>query len=92
MEEMIVYDKNTALKNDDINDEPPSLREIHTYFKENDLYAANFVTFWSYYDSNGWLDRDGKPIKDWKSLAQSWNRYKQKHPDFPESECIPPDG
>ena len=52
---------------------PPTVEEVQTYCRErkNSVDAAVFVDF---YQTNGWLQGKGKPIKDWKAAVRTWER------------------
>lgn len=56
---------------------PPTVLEVADYCLErnNGIDAESFV---DYYAANGWVQGQGKPIKDWKACVRTWER--RKHP------------
>ena len=59
----------------------PSCSEIYLYCQDAGLEAVSPVNFWSYYYQNGWRDKNGDPVKDWKSLLHHWDAYAQQKGD-----------
>ena len=51
----------------------PTLEEIQAYCDErnNGIDAERFL---DYYTANGWVQGNGKPIKDWKATVRTWER------------------
>ncbi len=59
--------------------------ELTTFFVNNGSTIDEAASFYSYYNSQGWLKSNNMPISDWRSLAYSWvqrsihdPRYKTK--------------
>lgn len=65
---------------------PPTLEEVTEYVKERgNLIDAK--KFFDYYDTAGWKDSKGQPVKNWKQKAITWEGRttqtpKSKLPDF----------
>ena len=57
--------------------EPPSVLEVAEYCVErnNGIDAETFVDF---YTANGWMQGQGKPIKDWKACVRTWERREKE--------------
>ena len=51
----------------------PTCGEVCLYCQEAGLTNIMGTQFWAHYYSQKWKDKDGRPIKDWKALARSWN-------------------
>ena len=51
----------------------PSLQEIEQCIKEKG-YNIDAGAFYDYYEANGWVQGQGKPIKNWKASLSTWNR------------------
>jgi hypothetical protein len=51
----------------------PSLQEIEQCIKEKG-YNIEAGAFYDYYEANGWVQGQGKPIKNWKAALSTWNR------------------
>lgn len=59
---------------------PPTVEEVRAYCQErnNGIDPQRFVDF---YTANGWTQGRGKPIKDWRAAARTWEaRDKQTAP------------
>lgn len=52
---------------------PPTYEEVDAYCREreNGIDANEFVDF---YTTNGWKQKGGNPIKDWKACVRTWER------------------
>ncbi|MHB1688241.1 MAG: hypothetical protein ACYCVH_12820 [Ignavibacteriaceae bacterium] len=58
--------------------EHPSLSQVKAYFLSNALPEVDAENFWGHYDSLGWENARGQPIKTWTSLVTKWmNNSKQ---------------
>lgn len=53
----------------------PTMEEIVDYFEEKGL-TISAERFFNYNEKRNWKV-DGEPIKDWKALAESWQRTQQ---------------
>ena len=53
----------------------PTLEEIKDYCLERDN-KVSAEQFFDYYETNGWVQGKGKPIKDWKACIRTWERNK----------------
>ena len=51
----------------------PTIYDVRAYAKENSLIIDPDY-FFKYYETAGWVDGKGKPIKNWKLKALNWNR------------------
>ncbi len=58
---------------------PPSVNEVEAYCRErnNGIDAEAFIDF---YTANGWMQGQGKPIKDWKACVRTWEKREKKSP------------
>ena len=54
---------------------PPSVEEVRAYCIErgNGIDADLFI---DHYTANGWVQGQGKPIKDWKACVRTWEKRK----------------
>ena len=80
-------EENKRIKRYKKQDKPfshPSLEDVREYVQEKglDIDPQRFV---DYYEAGDWHDRYGKPVKNWKQRAQSWNRSNGRQ------EAPPPD-
>lgn len=58
--------------------EKPSLDTVLQFCREENLHYIKPREFWSYYNRVGWLDKEKKPILDWKCVAKSWNERNKR--------------
>lgn len=56
---------------------PPSLDEVKQYVMEKKL-AIDARRFFDFYTAGEWHDSGGKPVKNWKQKALTWDRREQK--------------
>jgi len=57
---------------------PESLDDVIAYCKEKG-YHFDVESFWYFYETNGWVQGKGKPIKDWRACCVTWERrWKEK--------------
>jgi len=73
----------TINKNDknDKNDRDPTLKQVKDYFIDKGYMPGVGEQAFYYYDSNGWKDRNGKPVKNWKNkMAAVWFKPENKEP------------
>jgi hypothetical protein len=52
--------------------EKPSIKEIKTYFQENNFPEQEAQKFFNYFKSVGWLVGGKTPMVDWQAAAQNW--------------------
>lgn len=52
---------------------PPTVEEVRTYCAEKG-FTFDPQLFVDYYIANGWVQGKGRPLKDWKAAARTWNR------------------
>lgn len=50
----------------------PELLAVEMYAKENGFDSSFAKLFFDYYDKCGWIDAEGKKVKNWKNKMQSW--------------------
>lgn len=56
-----------------------TVNEIKDYFKDNGYIEQAAIKFFEYYNSAGWKDSNGKPVKSWKQKAQGvWFKEENK--------------
>ena len=55
----------------------PTLQEIEQCIKEKG-YNIDAGSFYDYYEANGWVQGQGKPIKNWKAALSTWNRRSEQ--------------
>lgn len=58
----------------------PSYIELSRYCRAEGLKNVNPADFLCHYVSKRWTDQQGRPIKDWKALARSWNERNKASP------------
>lgn len=56
---------------------PPSLDEVEQYIEEKGL-VIDAKYFFDFYAAGEWHDSSGKPVKNWKQKALTWDRREQK--------------
>lgn len=91
-----IADKNN-IKNKNIEQEgtprpfvPPTKEEIIAYCEKSG-YRINVDKFLSYYETRGWVKKNGQPVKDWKGTVRTW--WKEDHPQgkpMPKPEPVGP--
>lgn len=50
---------------------PPTKEEIIAYCEKSG-YRINVDKFLSYYETRGWVKKNGKTVKDWKATVRTW--------------------
>lgn len=55
----------------------PSFEEIKEYVSQLG-YQMDPAAFYDYYESIGWVKRNGQPIKDWKASVRTWERREKQ--------------
>lgn len=74
-----------------VADNPPTLDDVKAYMQESGELGRifRFITAEEYYDEgckNGWRQRGGQPLYDWKAQLRSYEAYRRNHGDVPVSE------
>ena len=74
-----------------VADCPPTLDDVKAYMQESGELGRifRFITAEEYYDEgckNGWRQRNGQPLYDWKAQLRSYEAYRRNHGDQPVSE------
>ena len=60
-------------KNDSHTTPPtPTLDELRSYCLENGMEDFNYEKFYNHYESNGWINKNGSEIKNWKAKVRYW--------------------
>lgn len=57
----------------------PTLSELRSYCYENDMEDFDYENFYNYYESNGWLNKNGSVIKNWKAKLKYWYNDDKKN-------------
>lgn len=57
--------------------EPPTLDEARGYFGANCL-SGDPDAFWAYFESQGWVKGNGRPVSNWGALALDWSRRQKR--------------
>lgn len=57
----------------------PSWEEVREYARQNDITFGETKKFYNYYNAYGWVDKNGRPVKQWASLLQSFVDYSREH-------------
>ena len=52
---------------------PPTVKEVQTYCSEKG-YSIDPQLFIAHYETNGWVQSSGRPIKNWKAAVLTWDR------------------
>jgi len=69
--------KNSKKKNKDIQRlNSPSIGDVTAFF-EKESFNSDPRDFFDYYETNGWVQGKGNPIKNWKAAARRWNRFNE---------------
>lgn len=58
----------------------PTIYDVREYAKANNLIIDPDY-FFKYYETAGWVDNKGKPVKNWKLKALNWNRREEERKD-----------
>ena len=74
-----------------VADCPPTLDDVKAYMQESGELGRIFryITAEEYYDEgckNGWRQRNGQPLYDWKAQLRSYEAYRRNHGDQPVSQ------
>ncbi|MCK9482820.1 MAG: hypothetical protein M0R34_00440 [Candidatus Marinimicrobia bacterium] len=58
---------------------PPTFLEVKEYIESNpELSNVNAETFFKGFNDSGWVDTQGKPVKNWKLKLRTWSSYGQR--------------
>ena len=57
----------------------PSVEEIAAYCTER-KNGIDPEAFFDKYEANGWVDKNGNPMKDWKATIRTWERWRKENP------------
>lgn len=52
---------------------PPTVEEVQTYCAEKG-FSFDPQLFVAHYEANGWVQGKGRPLKNWKAAALTWDR------------------
>lgn len=55
---------------------PPTQEDVVQYIADNpELSNVDPVTFWKGFNDGGWIDTQGKPVRNWKLKIRTWSNY-----------------
>lgn len=58
---------------------PPSIEEVKKYIQENpELSNIDPVDFFKGYSDGGWIDTQGKPVRNWKLKLRTRSKFAEK--------------
>lgn len=58
---------------------PPTLEQVKTYIQENpELSNIEPKDFWKGYNDGGWIDTQGKPVRNWKLKLRTRSNFARK--------------
>lgn len=61
---------------------PPTLEEVKQYISDNpELSNVDARDFWKGYADGGWIDTQGKPVRNWKLKLRTRSGFKSKPED-----------
>lgn len=58
---------------------PPTIEEVCAYCTEKG-FSFDPVMFFNHYETNGWVQGKGKPIKSWQACCNTWQRREGEFP------------
>lgn len=58
---------------------PPTLEEVEAYVRERGS-PVDPVRFWEYFETGGWKDAKGQPVRNWKQKLLTWEEFQPKKP------------
>ncbi|EOZ97790.1 hypothetical protein A33Q_1599 [Indibacter alkaliphilus LW1] len=61
-----------APKSENLRMNIPGIEQVRSYFSIKDYSIEEADLFFFYYQSLGWRNENGTPLRDWKSAASSW--------------------
>lgn len=54
---------------------PPTMEEVKQYIQENpELANVDARTFFKGFNDSGWIDTQGKPVRNWKLKLRTWSK------------------
>lgn len=56
----------------------PTLDQVQNYVAEK-KFNIDVEYLYNFYEANGWRQKSGLPIKNWKAAVNNWNRNEQKY-------------
>lgn len=56
---------------------PPKREDVAAYIAERKL-TIDADNFFNYFTEGGWKDSEGKPVKNWKQKALTWDAHERK--------------
>ena len=79
-------ESNTNEKRAGARENPPTLEEIEKYCRERNS-PVDPKKFFEYFDTGGWKDSKGQPVRNWKQKLLTWEKFDQgKKPEIPRDE------
>ena len=67
----------------------PSYEDIKSYVSQMG-YAMDPAAFYDYYESVGWVKKNGQSIKDWKASVRTWERREKQFKSNTDRPVIEP--
>lgn len=64
-------DNENVYDNENVEFHPPSFHEISSYISSI-RSSINPERFYNHYLANGWVDKNGNPVRDWKAVIRLW--------------------
>ncbi|WP_350286932.1 hypothetical protein [uncultured Croceitalea sp.] len=59
-------------KQENLTKQPKGRQDVIDFFVKNDFKAVEAEKFYEHYDERDWQTSNGKPIRDWRSVATNW--------------------
>ena len=56
---------------------PPTVEEVREYCQQRKS-GVDPVRFWEYFDTGGWKDSEGKPVRNWKQKLITWETHSKE--------------
>ena len=57
---------------------PPTVGEVREYCRQRKS-NVDPVRFWEYFDTGGWKDSEGKPVRSWKQKLLTWETLSKEN-------------
>jgi hypothetical protein len=70
--------KKENIKRKKVDFEPPTIDEVKRYFIENGYSPIKGEQAYNYYSSSNWIDKNNKPVLNWKLKMQLWFKPEDK--------------